>query len=288
MKKVLVLGAGGMAGHMISAWLAGTGRYEVLNAARNVKFGDGCLDFDAYDRQSVGKLLKDASPDIVVNCAGILVQASDKHKDDAAYVNAFFPHMLERIAGVYGFRIIHLSTDCVFSGRRGNYAEGDLCGADDFYGKSKALGEIENGRDLSMRMSIIGPEIRNSGAGLMHWYLTSRGRVKGYYSAIWNGITTLELAKAVDRAIQTELKGIYHLIPPCKISKGELLVMMRGIWGDLCPEVDPIAKPVFDKTLINTRKDFDFQVKDYPVMLAELYDWMRAHGNLYPHYSVFL
>src|SRR5690606_24943808 len=118
-----------------------------------------------------------------------------------------------------GSKLIHISTDCVFSGNRGAYTEDDFCDANDTYGRSKALGELNNDRDLTIRTSIIGPELKTNGEGLLHWFLNQSTPVNGFTEAYWGGVTTLELAKAIKTALMSDLKGIVNLTNGESISK---------------------------------------------------------------------
>lgn len=152
-------------------------------------------------------------PDVIINCIGALIKESEEHPDRAVFINSFFPHYLARLGNELNFKLIHLSTDCVFSGEKGDYSETDFKDGKDFYAQTKALGEIINGDHLTFRTSFIGPEMKERGTGLFHWFMTQNGKVYGYSRVYWTGITTLELAKAIDRAIEKNLKSLYHLVP---------------------------------------------------------------------------
>ena len=137
---------------------------------------------------------------------------------------------MKRLADVVGAKLIHISTDCVFSGRQGMYADNDFRDADDIYGRSKALGEIFSDKDLTIRTSIIGPELKRYGEGLFHWFMSQRERVNGYTKVFWSGVTTLELAKAIEYSLDNDVTGLFQLSNGVRISKYDLLVLFNEIF----------------------------------------------------------
>lgn len=284
MKKVTIIGAGGMAGHVISLYLAGTGRYVLSNLSHSVQLSPDWLRVDVEDTRAVATALAERVPEVVVNCVGTLVRESQEKPGDAAFINGYFPHFLERLGRRQGFRLLHLSTDCVFSGAKGSYAEGDVRDGKDFYAQSKAMGEVINDHDLTIRTSIVGPELKKNGTGLFHWLMTSRGTVKGFDKAFWNGVTTLELARAIDAFIVAGTSGLCHLASPGRISKHDLITLMRDTWGRSEPAITREAGSAVDKTLVCTRADLPYKPRDYSVQMAELKDWVCAHRELYAPY----
>ena len=273
-----------MAGHVASLYLAGLGRYSVQNLAHSVKLSPDWLSVEAEDTRAVAAALEEFRPEAVVNCVGTLVRESQEKPGMAAFVNGYFPHFLERLGAGKAFRLIHLSTDCVFSGARGAYAENDARDGKDFYAQSKAMGEVMNGRDLTIRTSIIGPELKKNAAGFFHWLMTSKGTVKGFDRVFWNGVTTLELAKAIDAFLGAGTTGLCHLVSPERISKHDLLELIRGTWGRRERAIVGEPGPVSDKTLVCTRTDLPFRPSGYRQQLEELKDWVYARKELYQPY----
>ena len=182
--KVLIFGATGMAGHIVYYYLQNTGRYEVVNAVYRTKLTDDSIVVDVTDKDAVANLVRETRSDLIINCIGVLIKGSKDHPDNAIFINAYFPHLLKKLADEVGAKLIHVSTDCVFSGKKGNYNESDFRDADDIYGRSKALGEIINDKDLTIRTSIIGPELKLNGEGLFHWFMHQKGKVNGFTTAI--------------------------------------------------------------------------------------------------------
>ena len=283
MEKVLLFGATGMAGHMVYYYLREMGGYDLANVVYRTPLTGDSLIVDVSDRNAVEEAVRQVKPDILINCVGVLVRGSKEHPDNAVLLNAYFPHLLEKLADRYDARLIHISTDCVFSGKKGNYSETDFRDADDVYGRSKALGEIVNGRDLTIRTSIIGPELKADGEGLFHWLMSQHGTVSGFKTAIWGGVTTLELAKAISVAIKEGTTGLVHLSNGTGISKYDLLCLFKDIWGRKDVEIVSVDTNDVDKSIAKSAR-FGYEVTRYREMLKDLYAWMQAHKDMYRQY----
>lgn len=280
----MVLGAGGMAGHVVSLYLRENGFLVDTLSAKNALDKDTYL-VDVTDTQKLKDVLAAKQYDVIINCIGLLVKQSEERKDLAVYLNAYLPHFLENYYKDTKTRIIHLSTDCVFSGKSAPYKEDSKYDGELFYDRSKALGEIINDKDLTFRMSIIGPDMNEAGIGLFNWFYKQTGEISGYTTAIWSGITTIELAKGIKAAIEQNLTGLYHLVPGSNISKHDLLGLFKEVFGRQDIDIKPAGDVKLDKTLINTRKDFSFEVADYKSMIEEMKDWITAHQAIYQHYA---
>lgn len=281
--RTLVLGSNGMAGHMITIYLTEKG-YDIENLSKSAKLNNKTILFDLTKLEAFEAFLEESDYDVIVNCVGMLVEQSESRKDLSTYLNSFLPHLLEYKFKNTKTKIIHLSTDCVFSGKNPPYYENSLPDGSLFYDKTKALGEIINDKDLTFRMSIVGPDISNQGIGLFNWFQKQSGNIYGYSKAMWTGVTTLKLAEAVDEAIKQDLTGLYHLVPKDNISKFELLKIFKEAFNRSDINIQPNDNICLDKTLINTRSDFSFSVPDYKQMITELSEWMKNHKALYQHY----
>jgi len=280
MKKILLFGATGMAGHMVYYFLRETKKYKIDNVVFRNKLTEDSIQLDVTNNNAVSKLVKTIKPDIIINCIGVLIKGSKENPDNAILLNAYFPHLLKRLSDEVNATLIHISTDCVFSGKKGNYSEIDFRDADDVYGRSKALGEIINEKDLTIRTSIIGPELKENGEGLFHWFMKNSGNVNGYTNAYWGGVTTLELAKAIDVAIENNLTGLVHLSNGEKISKFDLLNLIKKVWQKNDIKINPYNEKSVDKSLLKSDR-FNFRVPVYPEMMYQLDDWMKNNENLY-------
>lgn len=246
------MGAAGMAGHVIYGVLRKESDFEVLAHARTSKsFRWADYAADLLEPGILEYLLREVAPNVVVNCVGMLVSASNERPDLATYINAYVPRRLEHLGLELGFRTIHLSTDCVFDGELGLYTDRAQKNESKPYGLSKSLGELANDRDCTIRMSIIGPELKSDGAGLLSWFLRQKGKIQGYDNAYWNGITTLELARFIHRVIDENITGLVQVASLAPITKFALLntfcaVYERENWVEIVPHT--LDKTV-DKTL---------------------------------------
>ncbi|MDF2645366.1 MAG: family oxidoreductase, partial [Paenibacillus sp.] len=198
--KLLILGGNGMAGHILVEYFRKCTPYSVYSTSRSRPNPEG-LFLDVENPVMVEKVLMEVAPDVIINCIGILNEDARQREIEAYRINGLLPHYLKVLADRLHAKLIHISTDCVFSGDRGNYTEEDIPDGLSVYARTKALGEIIDDRHLTIRTSIIGPEIRPHGIGLMQWFMEQEGMVKGYQNVYWNGVTTLELAKVIEHVI---------------------------------------------------------------------------------------
>lgn len=284
MKKVVVLGSQGMAGHIMAEVLDRTGEFEIFGVARRGgRYVDALID--VTDTNVLKAYLERIEPDYVINCVGALVSQSQNDPATAILLNSFLPHFLSKQGELFGYKLIHISTDCVFSGKDGQYAENSFRDGDDYYARSKALGEVINEKDLTIRTSIIGPELKENGTGLLDWFFKQDSAINGYTQAYWSGVTTLELAKATAAFIKQDITGLYQLCPAEKISKFELLKHFAKVWNRAI-EVRPYADYKVDKSLVCTRDDFKYPRPEYNAMLLEMKEWMSEHPKYYAHYGL--
>lgn len=267
--KVLIVGSKGMAGHLIRDILIKSG-LEVIDISRTNEFFESTYTLDLTNLQYLEQILSKETPDVVVNCAGVLNQNAESNPEQSVFVNSYLPHFLASRSK----RLLHISTDCVFSGKKGNYVESDVKDGLGVYATSKSLGEVNYGPHLTLRTSIIGPELKTDGIGLLHWVLHQSGTVNGYSNAFWSGVTTLELAKAVLKFIGTpQITGLLHYSNNVKIDKFHLLEIINTVFM-LGLEIDAYPDYHVDKSLLHTRKDIKLDIPSYEVMIKELYDFM--------------
>jgi dTDP-4-dehydrorhamnose reductase len=277
--KLLILGGGGMAGHVLVQYFKSQGQHTVFYTTRNVNDPHG-LYLDASDNLMVEKIIEIVRPNVIINAIGILNQYAAEDRIQAYQINGLLPHVVHRAADLMGARLIHISTDCVFEGTRGGYSEEDDPDGTSVYAITKILGEVRAPGHVTVRTSIIGPEIRVSGIGLMQWFLSSKGEVNGYRNVFWNGVTTLELAKAIDTLLDSPISGLVHLCYDQAISKHDLLLLFQQIWDLSDVTVVPSDVPIQDRTLVSTRSDWRYKVPHYLEMLKELERWMREDSSI--------
>lgn len=235
--RLLILGGAGMLGHKV--WQRLSPRFDTLVTLRTSAAQYGLFDpqrviegVDVTDFARLDALVADVRPDVVVNCVGIIKQLSQAHEAiPSITINSLLPHRLAAACAKTGARLFHISTDCVFSGRRGMYRESDISDAEDLYGRSKYLGEVGGGA-LTLRTSIIGRELRGT-SGLVEWFLANRGgAVDGYEKAIFSGLTTIALADLIGDLIERHpsLEGLYQVSTE-PIDKLTLLNLLNEAYG---------------------------------------------------------
>lgn len=285
MKKVLVLGSGGMAGHIITLYLKESG-YDVTGFSlfKNEIY-EGIVG-DATDSALVKQIIDDGQYDYVINCIGVLNQFAENNHPNAVLLNAYLPHYLAKITENTKTRIIHMSTDCVFSGEKGAYHKDDLRDGRTFYDRTKALGELEDDKNITLRNSIIGPDINENGIGLFNWFMKQSGTINGFTKAIWTGQTTLQLAKTMDAVMQNGASGLYNSVPSSSISKFDLLKLFNHYLRNDELTITPVEGVSLDKSLISTPFEFDYKIPDYEVMVKEMADWIFTHKEIYKHYKL--
>jgi dTDP-4-dehydrorhamnose reductase len=274
--KVLILGGTGMAGHVIKEYLKQNSKYEVFYTSRDKNDQDS-IYLDVTDSKSVENVIDELRPDIAINCIGILNEAASNDPMKALQVNGLLPHQLVKLMERHQGKVIHISTDCVFLGTKGDYTEDEIPDGISVYARSKRWGEILSDKHTTIRTSIIGPELHENGIGLFLWFMKQSGVIKGYEKVFWNGVTTLELAKAAEQMIEQNITGLYHLCSEQKISKFSLLKLFQEIFQKDDVTILPDSDIVLDRSIKNTRTDFLYQIPDYKEMLIELRDWMQNH-----------
>jgi dTDP-4-dehydrorhamnose reductase len=287
-KRILILGATGMAGHMVYYYFKSLNSYEIYTVCFRNKISDDSIIVDIYDTDKLKKILKNCMPDYIINCIGVLIKGSLKSLGNAIYINAYFPHLLLRLIAeeTEKSKLIHISTDCVFSGNKGYYSDDDIKDSFDIYGMTKNLGEVIDDQNLTLRTSIIGPEIKENGEGLFQWIFGQRrtGQVMGYNKSLWGGVTTLELAKAIQQCIQTDISGLFQLTNGKKISKYDLIKIIIDQYN-LKIDLKKNDSVISDKSIKPSHRDgFSYIVPTYKLMIEELYRFMFEHKDIYQLY----
>lgn len=269
---------------MVSLYLRESG-FDVTSLASSHRLDNKTHLIDVTNQEKFEDLLKSNQYDVVVNCIALLVKPSEEHKDLAIYLNSYLPRHLENFYKSSSTKIIHISTDGVFSGQNPPYKEDSKYDGDTFYGRTKALGELINSKDLTFRLSIIGPIIRADGTGLLNWFLNQTGEIQGFTNVFWNGVTTLELAKGIEAALEQNLVGLYHFVPNETISKFNKLKLFKEVFKRNELKIKPAKGTAVGTALVATRNDFNYQIPDYKTMVIDMKSWMDAHPDLYKHYE---
>jgi dTDP-4-dehydrorhamnose reductase len=273
-----VLGYTGMLGQMVSSYLKGKD-LNVFLFGRNQK-EENCIEIDIYDTTKLEILLQNNQIDVLVNCIGVLVHASEENKQEALYINSYLPHVLSQLCQKINSKFIHISTDCVFSGKTNFFYEVDHPkDAEDFYGKTKSLGEYISDKSIVIRTSIIGPDVRANWQGLFNWFFFNDKVVSGYSNAMWSGVTTLELSKYIKYLIFNFNPGIYQVSNGTAISKKDLLNLINDVFG-LNKTIISNDSLKISKCLIPS-ENVDFIFGGYTEMLEELFRYMKNNPDLY-------
>ncbi len=280
--RVLVLGASGMLGNAMLRLFAQSPQHNVVGSVRSASALASLeptlrplvvagVDVENFD--SLTALFANVRPDVVINCIGLVKQLAEA--DDplvALPVNALLPHRLARLCSLAKARLVHVSTDCVFSGSKGMYTEQDEPDAKDLYGRSKLLGEVNYPHAVTLRTSIIGHEL-GSAHGLVGWFLAQQGSVKGFRCAVFSGLPTVELARVIRDIVipQPVLRGVHH-VSAAPINKFDLLTLVAQVYGKKI-DIVPDEKLVIDRSLDSTRFRMltGYQPPDWPELVRAMH-----------------
>jgi len=288
--KILILGATGMIGNTLFRKLSQNRKFDVFGTVPDdtqekliiprykAKIFNQ-VKIENFD--SVIRVVEETKPDIVINCVGLIKQMPNANDAPVAiYMNALFPHRLAHLLHLANIRMIHLSTDCVFSGIKGNYLENDLSDATDIYGKTKYLGEVTNFKNcLTLRTSCFGHELQNY-KGIVEWFLTQGKSTWGYRKAIYSGIPTVELAEILVKIVipNRKLYGLYH-VSADPISKNDLLNIIAKEYRKKI-EIKVDDKEVVDRSLNSNRfrKKTGYNPPHWPVLVKKMHqDYLSSH-----------
>lgn len=267
--KLLILGSDGMVGHVVTLYMKEQGH--------NV---DECGERDPVleNDSALSSLITEGKYDAVINCTAIINQDAEADKVGAVRTNSLLPHFLEAVTTGTQTVVVHRSTDCIFSGAKGNYTLEDWPDAASFYARSKALGELNNEKDITIRTSLIGPEEDDNGSGLFNWFYKQSGEVNGFANAFWTGLTTIEFAKEIEWLLVNKKHGVFQLVPDYAIGKYDLLLLFEKYYPGNRKIHRKDNKRV-DKSLVPVCGGLD--VPDYETQIAEMRKWTDAHKSIY-------
>ena len=281
LKKALILGSTGMLGHIVFNILEKSKKFELFDISYRNKLNSKTIICDVTRTEELEKILHSIKPDLIINCVGVLLNRSEINSANTIFINSYLPHFLKNICEGINCKIIQISTDCVYSGSKGEYDENDMPDAFDLYGRSKMLGELINKNDLTIRTSIIGPELKKEGKGLFNWFKCQRGDINGFSNVYWGGVTTIFLAKKILNCIIENKTGLYHLTNGSKISKYSLLCLMAEFFPNKNLKIKEIEVKWSDKSLKSIKKDFNHDVLSYREMIEEMKKFIEFNKNDY-------
>ena len=285
--RILVIGANGMLGGSVFRYLTRNPKFQVLGTVRSPVAKDALMrqgfdnivsNLDVVDLSGVASVIREFEPDYVLNCVGVIKQL-DQAKSPIALVrlNSLFPHQLAQECEQAGAKLIHFSTDCVFSGKVGGYHESDVPDAADLYGRSKLLGEIAYGPNLTLRTSIIGHEL-SSAHSLVDWFLSQSGQVNGYRRAVFSGLPTVCVAEFLEKYVfGTRLRGLLHLASS-PIDKYSLLSLINDAYS-LEKDIVPFDEFEIDRSLSSTSLTAatDFKCPAWPELIKKMREEYLAY-----------
>lgn len=289
--RVLVVGISGMLGSSVFSLFSQTADFVTMGTLRIESgkrfFPTQCQQsiisgIDILDVASLTEVVEQTSPDVVINCVGLIKQLATANDPLVVLpVNSMYPHQLAAICQQQGARLVHISTDCVFDGRKGSYVESDESNATDLYGKSKFIGELhDKPHAVTLRTSIIGHELSSS-TGLVEWFLAQTGSIKGFKRAIFSGLPTVELARVIKDFVipRPDMSGLYHVSAE-PISKFDLLSLVAKVYGKVI-EIVPESEFVIDRSLNSGRfqAETGYQPPAWPDLVMKMKDSKLASGN---------
>jgi dTDP-4-dehydrorhamnose reductase len=288
--KILILGGTGMLGHRL--WIHLRREHEVWVTVREdhnpfpnmLEFPEEYIHYgvDGLVIDEVARAITSIQPDVVINCIGVIKQL-ETARDPVLSIslNSLFPHKVAAICLAAKIRMIHISTDCVFSGKRGRYVESDISDAEDLYGRSKFLGEVQYPHTITLRTSIIGQELKTR-LGLIEWFLMQMGTIHGFQNAIFSGFTTIELSNLIINYVltQPEINGLYH-VSSDPISKYDLLQLAKRAYQKEI-EIQPDQDFFCDRSLDSShfRQDTGYQPPSWPEMIDKMADQATFYNQI--------
>ena len=285
-KKVLILGSSGLIGHQVYNYLKDNRDFVLSNISYTRKLNNETILLDVRKDQYFFDQIRHIQPNYIVNCIGGLISEAKQDPKRAMFLNAHLPHKLAKLANNINAKLIHMSTDCVFSGnKKSPYVETDEKDGLDTYAKTKSLGEIVSKNHLTIRTSVIGPEIINASGELFHWFMSQSGIIEGFTKAIWSGVTTIELAKAIKWCIDNNITGLYHLTNGIPLNKYDLLHLFKK-YTNKNIEILKVEGIATNKSFIDTRMEINYLLPTYNQMISDMVTLIKNNRTLYGHYNI--
>ena len=282
--KVLIMGSANIIGQVVGLYFRENGHDVTGYDSKPCRYYDS-IQKSLYDLDCIKETIQSGCYDAVLNFTAVVNQNAEQDKAEASYINCFLPHYLEKITHNTKTVIVHRSTDCIFSGKKGGYIIDDIPDGESFYAKTKAIGELINQKDITMRVSLIGPDPDSNGDSLFPWFLRQNGEVNGFTDAIWTGVTTIEFARVIEKLLLQKAHGLFQCAPDTSISKYELLKVFEKYFPNN-RKVIPISKSRLDKSLIPFMGDYKVEIPDYDTMVADMLSWIKNHKKIYTNFEV--
>lgn len=285
-KRILILGGDGMLGHALfqnfnsshEVWVTLRKGVSAYKQYQIFSYDNVLYEIEAHDLETLNKVFNEFKPKIVINCIGIVKQRKEAEEAiESIRTNSLFPHQLSLLCMQYDARLIQISTDCVFSGNKGNYSETDVPDARDLYGRTKLLGEVSSPQAITLRTSIIGLELSRK-QSLIEWFLSQHGKIQGHTRAIFTGFTTNELSNIIERILlqHENLSGVWH-VSSVPISKYELLCKIVNEMNRQDLQIEPDKSFICDRSLDSSifREATGYSPPTWDEMIENLVEQIR-------------
>ncbi len=280
--RILIIGCNGMIGHTVALYFKEHHHdvfgYDSVGGSFITQFIG-----NFHDEECIHSCINSVKPDAIINCTAIVNQAAEEDKAEASFINAYLPHLLEKWTADTSTVVVHRSTDCIFSGARGQYTVKDIPDANSFYAMTKAIGELINEKDITIRVSLIGPALSADDGSLLNWFLQQEGDVRGFAGSIWTGLTTLEYAKTIEKLLTQNAHGLFQAAPAMSISKYDLLKLFEKYFSG-CRNIIKVDNVRVDKSLVPSWGRYDISIGDYEAQIIEMKEWLNTHRDIYPRY----
>ena len=282
--KVLVLGSNGMLGHVVALYFMKKG-HQVDGIARNNNPFIPTLLCDLKNTDRLSEILQSGKYDYVINCAALLVGDSEKSKKDSIFINGYLPNFIVDLMKDMDTGLVQISTDSVFSGEsKVYYTDKDRKDCLRFYDMTKAIGEIDDTKNITVRASVIGLESRNSQKSLLNWFLHQEDSVDGYDDVIWSGVTNIQYAENLEQILQSNKRGVFHLSNNHGISKGDLLRLLNQNLKKNKVEVRSNRNIKMSRILIGSEELINYKVPSYETMVLDIKDWIKDNREYYDYF----
>ena len=289
--RLLIIGCNSVLGQVVSLYCVQQGHdVDGLDSKRIYEYGFSHfyqLEINKNNSMEIYAVIKNSDYDAIINCSALLIQDSNDTPDLARFINSEFPHILEDMTKYTKTIVVHRSTDCIFSGKKGGYSLKDEPDGYSVYAKTKAAGELNNDKDITIRTSLIGPDRNVVAPDLFGWFNNLRGDVKGFANSIWTGLTTIEYAKEALFLIEKKAHGVFQCVPDKSISKYELLVLFEKYFSRN-RNIIKVENERNDKSLLQEIGNYGLSIPSYEEQIKEMKEWIIKQYNSLGIYSQYM
>lgn len=289
--KLLIIGCNTVLGQVVTLYCVEEGHtVHGLDTKKKYELGFSHffnIEICKKSLMDIFTIIESENYDAIINCAALLIKESEDNPEKAKFVNSIFPHALEEMTKGKDTIIVHRSTDCIFSGKKGNYTLSDVPDGYSIYAKTKAKGELNNSKDITIRTSLIGPDLNAIAPDLFGWFNNLRGEVKGFVNSIWTGITTIEYAREALFLIEKKAHGLFQCVPEKAISKYELLLLFEKYFPRN-RSITKVNNEKNDKSLKQEIGNYGLSIPSYEEQISEMKEWINLQNKKNKIYSQYM